>query len=73
MTKKAVKPPCTVCGRVHLRGGCRTNAGRPREGVGATIEQGVAVEVLRRLPELELKGVKTEADYVEALGQAAAA
>jgi hypothetical protein len=65
MGPKAAKPPCTVCGKVHLRGGCRPNAGAKRKNaIGEAVQRSVAVEVLNRLPELKLVGVRTEADYV---------
>ena len=44
-------------------GGKREGAGRKAKSVITGVTQGIAVEVLRRLEELKIPGVKTKADY----------
>lgn len=46
------------------RGGSRPGAGRKRTSTPAVVQQSAAVEVLGRLSELGIPGVKTEADYI---------
>ncbi len=58
MTPKAEKPPCEP----KPRGGHRANAGRKRKT--AAIDTATSNEVLSRLGELGIPGVKTKADYI---------
>jgi hypothetical protein len=58
MSQKAAKPPCAT----SKRGGFRENAGRRRKATN--IDPATSNEVLNRLGELGIPGVKTKADYV---------
>lgn len=58
MTPKAANTPCEA----KKRGGRRENAGRKRHA--AAIDRATSNEVLARLAELGIPGVKSKADYV---------